>query len=445
MTSVIIPKKSMNDLMDEELYKIPSNDTLFNFSSPLYQPPEDKKEKSNKEKSFKEKDFFSDQKIFNDYGNPHQSFIQPNKLILNHNINEITNRFRNRKQGKLINGPPPKRSLKTLTPIGKFDDYLFNPNIEPSSSINFNFGNETYDESIFIQPNNSTEILNDINNYLDDDLSDFDEEDEDTNDVFDDIEDDDYMDMNDDKLPNDNEMKLNELALSDDINLDMGMNDDMNNLEDGNEGLNIEIDNDKYFNDLDLNFGYDDNTNEDKTFLNVNMNDINYQEISDVEMDDMDIDDSFLDQSSSSSDNSNEPSFNTEFSDASSESELQTKLPQIKMEIIPDAEDSDRKKDEHVCHLINPHTNKPCDKNFSRPYDLIRHQETIHASLKKIFRCVICEGRLNGGDGNGKSKTFSRGDALSRHIKVKHQLVGQEAVDLINSAKDNVEYVSVNS
>lgn len=95
----------------------------------------------------------------------------------------------------------------------------------------------------------------------------------------------------------------------------------------------------------------------------------------------------------------------------------------------------------HQCDLINPSSGHPCNKQFSRPYDLIRHQETIHASKKKIFRCVICEGRYNGGAGNGKLKTFSRGDALSRHIKVKHGLGGQEAVDLINEAKENVEYV----
>lgn len=96
----------------------------------------------------------------------------------------------------------------------------------------------------------------------------------------------------------------------------------------------------------------------------------------------------------------------------------------------------------HQCELINPTTRKPCNKEFSRPYDLIRHQETIHASMKKIFRCVICEDRMNGGVGNGRLKTFSRGDALSRHIKVKHGLGGQEAVSLINQAKENVEYVS---
>lgn len=98
---------------------------------------------------------------------------------------------------------------------------------------------------------------------------------------------------------------------------------------------------------------------------------------------------------------------------------------------------------DHRCDLINPLTGQSCNKQFSRPYDLIRHQETIHASKKKIFRCVICEGRLNGGLGNGKQKTFSRGDALSRHIKVKHGLVGKDALDLINEAKENVEYVSI--
>ncbi|KAK6198875.1 uncharacterized protein RJT21DRAFT_122532 [Scheffersomyces amazonensis] len=95
----------------------------------------------------------------------------------------------------------------------------------------------------------------------------------------------------------------------------------------------------------------------------------------------------------------------------------------------------------HLCDLINPSTGKPCNRNFSRPYDLIRHQETIHASKKKIFRCVICEGRYNGGLGNGKDKTFSRADALSRHIKVKHRLDGKEALDIINEAKENVEYI----
>lgn len=30
------------------------------------------------------------------------------------------------------------------------------------------------------------------------------------------------------------------------------------------------------------------------------------------------------------------------------------------------------------CERINPATGKPCNTNFSRPYDLTRHEDTIH-------------------------------------------------------------------
>lgn len=96
---------------------------------------------------------------------------------------------------------------------------------------------------------------------------------------------------------------------------------------------------------------------------------------------------------------------------------------------------------EHHYDLSKPSICTLCSKHFSRPYDLVRHENTIHAAKKKIFRCVICEGRADGGAGNGKLKTFSRGDALTRHIKMKHGLEGVDAADLIAAAKDNVEYV----
>lgn len=98
----------------------------------------------------------------------------------------------------------------------------------------------------------------------------------------------------------------------------------------------------------------------------------------------------------------------------------------------------------HQCHLINPATQKPCLKQFSRPYDLVRHQETIHASKKKIYRCTLCEDDFNkSGNARLSNKTFSRGDALSRHIRVKHGLTGNEANELIRLAKENVEYIDV--
>ncbi|KAG5363224.1 Zinc finger protein [Yarrowia sp. B02] len=64
----------------------------------------------------------------------------------------------------------------------------------------------------------------------------------------------------------------------------------------------------------------------------------------------------------------------------------------------------------HLCEHVDA-SGSPCGKVFSRPYDLIRHQDTIHAAVRKTYKCEHC------GD---DSKTFSRMDALSRHIRVKH-------------------------
>lgn len=64
----------------------------------------------------------------------------------------------------------------------------------------------------------------------------------------------------------------------------------------------------------------------------------------------------------------------------------------------------------HRCMRPNPSTGKPCNTVFSRPYDLTRHEDTIHNSLKRKVRCEICT----------DEKTFSRPDALVRHRRVKH-------------------------
>lgn len=66
----------------------------------------------------------------------------------------------------------------------------------------------------------------------------------------------------------------------------------------------------------------------------------------------------------------------------------------------------------HRCEIVNSSTGRSCNKVFSRPYDLIRHQDTIHAPVRKTFKCEIC--------GDNSKTTFSRMDALSRHIRVKH-------------------------
>lgn len=64
----------------------------------------------------------------------------------------------------------------------------------------------------------------------------------------------------------------------------------------------------------------------------------------------------------------------------------------------------------HKCSRINPSTNKPCNTVFSRPYDLTRHEDTIHNGRKQKVRCPMCR----------EEKTFSRSDALTRHMRVVH-------------------------
>jgi hypothetical protein len=64
----------------------------------------------------------------------------------------------------------------------------------------------------------------------------------------------------------------------------------------------------------------------------------------------------------------------------------------------------------HRCERINPQTGKPCNSNFSRPYDLTRHEDTIHNNRKLKLRCALCT----------EEKLFSRNDALTRHLRVVH-------------------------
>ena len=65
----------------------------------------------------------------------------------------------------------------------------------------------------------------------------------------------------------------------------------------------------------------------------------------------------------------------------------------------------------HRCERINPATGKPCNAVFSRPYDLTRHEDTKHNARKQKVRCHLCTDVV---------KTFSRNDALTRHMRVVH-------------------------
>ncbi|KAI0205807.1 hypothetical protein F4808DRAFT_448159 [Astrocystis sublimbata] len=77
---------------------------------------------------------------------------------------------------------------------------------------------------------------------------------------------------------------------------------------------------------------------------------------------------------------------------------------------LPDSSAASSQAGPHKCSRINPSTGKPCNTVFSRPYDLTRHEDTIHNARKQKVRCELCT----------EDKTFSRADALTRHYRVVH-------------------------
>jgi hypothetical protein len=79
-------------------------------------------------------------------------------------------------------------------------------------------------------------------------------------------------------------------------------------------------------------------------------------------------------------------------------------------DLTPGGSMKDSQAGPHKCSRINPSTGKPCNTMFSRPYDLTRHEDTIHNAKKQKVRCELCT----------EEKTFSRNDALTRHMRVVH-------------------------
>ncbi|KAG7893344.1 hypothetical protein KL905_002923 [Ogataea polymorpha] len=161
------------------------------------------------------------------------------------------------------------------------------------------------------------------------------------------------------------------------------------------------------------------------------------------------------------------------------------KLKSSRRTVTPPTEEAkEAEEEEHVCYIANPKTGKPCNKKFSRPYDLVRHQNTIHAPKRSFYRCMFCEDdlrrrnnmesnneivlklnyrntpfsvensntnvanshnskKLKSSMDNGEflsNKTFSRCDALTRHLRFRHGLNNQQVNDAMDYAKKHVEY-----
>lgn len=89
----------------------------------------------------------------------------------------------------------------------------------------------------------------------------------------------------------------------------------------------------------------------------------------------------------------------------------------------------------HQCHLMDPHTMKACLKIFYGKNELLRHQEFVHATKKKIYKCIYCS--RNG----TKVQSYPRHDSLARHIRRKHGITGKENKMAVNYAKENVEVI----
>lgn len=92
----------------------------------------------------------------------------------------------------------------------------------------------------------------------------------------------------------------------------------------------------------------------------------------------------------------------------------------------------------HECHLkLHGKSNKICLRRFSRKYELIRHQETVHSRKKKLFKCFVCiKQNIESGP-----RIFTRHDTLAKHIRVNHKILGKEAKAEVAYSKSHAEIV----
>lgn len=92
----------------------------------------------------------------------------------------------------------------------------------------------------------------------------------------------------------------------------------------------------------------------------------------------------------------------------------------------------------HECQLPSAdEPNKLCLRRFSRKYELIRHQETVHSKKKKLFKCYVCVKQSP----NIGPRIFTRHDTLAKHIRVNHKISGREAKAEVAYSKKHAEIV----
>lgn len=335
------------------------------------------------------------QNIFRHFNGDVPTTINPSVLLRDNNNNNTgtsndnnNNVIINTNPASIMNGAEQQPSSQLNMIKGPQDFY----NFDDSGSIFSPFDMDSYPQLIHPVDSRESQIL-DEPEAMDEDEDDDDDEDDNYDDVLlsssdDEVEED--IELDDDKasIPPSNNYIPSSPISEEVIKKQQSNNDNEEFIINNNNGPPTPIKLDESINNNNENADYDTS----KIISNMN-NDQSLPTPPEVIADHNDNNSSFSDDY-----------FDDEESD-----------PSVNLNQISPATKNSRKKANshagpHKCTSSGP-DGKPCGKIFSRPYDLIRHQDTIHAPVRKTFKCDLC--------GNA-SKTFSRMDALSRHIRVKH-------------------------
>lgn len=86
----------------------------------------------------------------------------------------------------------------------------------------------------------------------------------------------------------------------------------------------------------------------------------------------------------------------------------------------------------HQCTLGDPATGL-CMKVFYGKSELHRHQEFVHATKKRNYRCIFCLRN------EGSTQCYPRHDSLARHIRRKHGITGKENKLAVLHAREDAE------
>ncbi|CCK72486.1 uncharacterized protein KNAG_0K01210 [Huiozyma naganishii CBS 8797] len=102
---------------------------------------------------------------------------------------------------------------------------------------------------------------------------------------------------------------------------------------------------------------------------------------------------------------------------------------------------SQRPKKTFTCHLMDPDGGRLCGAQFAKNNKLKHHQQIVHARIKPAFSCLECIESLGA---KGAKKSFSRPDALTRHVKTQHpDITPERKQEIAEYSRRNIAYLAV--